>query len=84
MNSPPVKIYSLSTCSHCKDTKRLLKECRVNYDFVDVDLLKKEDLAAVIEEIKKINPRCSFPTIVIGDKVVVGYDEDEIRKALGL
>ncbi|MCJ7617476.1 MAG: glutaredoxin family protein [Desulfobacterales bacterium] len=84
MNSPPVKIYSLSTCSHCKDTKRLLKECSINYDFVDVDLLKKEDLATVIEEIKRINPRCSFPTIIIGDKVIVGYNEEEIRKALGL
>jgi glutaredoxin-like protein NrdH len=84
MGLPPVKIYSLSTCSHCKDAKRLLKECEVNYDFVDVDLLNKDELAAVIEKIRKINPRCSFPTIVIGNKVVVGYDEDEIRKALGL
>jgi len=24
-----VKIYSLSTCSHCKATKRLLDECTV-------------------------------------------------------
>ena len=84
MNSSPVKIYSLSTCGHCKDTKRLLNECSVNYDFVDVDLLKKKDLATVIEKIKKINPMCSFPTIIIGDKVIVGYHEDEIRKALEL
>ncbi|MDY6832466.1 MAG: glutaredoxin, partial [Thermodesulfobacteriota bacterium] len=27
-----VMIYSLSTCGHCKSTKRLLNECGVAYD----------------------------------------------------
>jgi glutaredoxin-like protein NrdH len=38
MPEKPVKIFSLSTCSHCKSTKRLLDECTIQYDFVDVDL----------------------------------------------
>ena len=38
-----VKIYSLSTCNHCKSTKKLLSECTVEYDFVDVDLLEVEE-----------------------------------------
>ena len=79
-----VKIYSLSTCSHCKSSKRLLDECSVKYDFVDVDLLDKEEKEIIVEDIKKLNPRCSFPTIVIGDKVIVGYRENEIREALNL
>ena len=80
----PVKIYSLSTCSHCKSTKKLLDDCRVKYEFEDVDLLKGEERAAILEDVKKWNPRCSFPTIIIGDKVIVGYKEHEIREALGL
>ncbi|MBW1766554.1 MAG: glutaredoxin family protein [Deltaproteobacteria bacterium] len=80
----PVKIYSLSTCSHCKSTKKLLDDCRVKYEFEDVDLLKGEERAAILEDVKKWNPRCSFPTIIIGDKVIVGYKEDEIKEALGL
>jgi len=80
----PVKIYSLSTCSHCKSTKKLLDECQVEYEFEDVDLLEGEERAAILEDVKKINPRCSFPTITIGDKVIVGYKEDEIKEALGL
>ena len=39
----PVKIYSLSTCSHCKATKKFLGECGIQYDFTDVDLLSGEE-----------------------------------------
>jgi glutaredoxin len=56
----------------------------VKYEFTDVDLLDVEERNAILEDIKKWNPRCSFPTIIIGDKVVVGYREDEIKEALGL
>lgn len=79
-----VKIYTLSTCSHCKATKRFLDECHVQYEFEDVDLLQGEERAAILEDVKKLNPRCSFPTILIGDKVIVGYKEEEIKEALGL
>ena len=80
----PVKLYALSTCSHCRSTKQLLNECGVKFECTDVDKLPKEEVAAILEEIKKINERCSFPTIVIGDTVIVGYREKEIREALGL
>lgn len=84
MNEPGTKLYSLSTCSHCKSVKRFLSECKVHYDFVDVDDLEGEERKLIIEDIKKLNPRCSFPTIVIGETVIVGFQEDKIREALGL
>jgi len=80
----PVKLFTLSTCSHCKATKKLLDDCRVKYEFTDVDLLDGEERAAILEDVRELNPRCSFPTIIIGDKTIVGYREDEIREALGL
>ncbi len=79
-----VKLYTLSTCSHCKATKRLLDKCTVKYEFTDVDLLKGQEQKTVLEEIKKLNKKCVFPTIIIGDKVIVGHKEEEIKKALGL
>lgn len=82
--NPSVMVYTLSTCSHCRATKEFLDACAVKYEFTDVDLLSIEERNAVVEDIKRINPRCSFPTIIIGDKVVVGYRQDEIREALGL
>ncbi len=79
-----IKVYTLSTCGHCRTTKKFLDDCRVQYEFEDVDLLKGEERAAILEDIKQLNPRCSFPTIIIGDRVIVGFKEDEIREAIGL
>ena len=81
---PEVKMYTLSTCSHCKAAKKFLDDCTVKYEFTDVDILSGEERAAVLEDVKKLNPRCSFPTTVINDQVIVGFQEDKIRKALGL
>jgi len=80
----PIKIYTLSTCVHCKATKKLLNDCAVTYEFTDVDLLSDEEITAVLEEIKKFNPECSFPTIIIGNEVIIGFEETQIRQALGL
>ncbi len=79
-----VKIYTLTTCSHCKATKRFLDECSVQYDFTDVDMLKGEERQAILDDVRKLNPRCSFPTIIIGEKVIVGFKENEIKEALGI
>ncbi|MCG6894226.1 MAG: glutaredoxin family protein [Desulfobacteraceae bacterium] len=84
MSEPNVKLYTLSTCSHCKSTKKLLNECTVKYEFVDVDLLEGDERKAILADVKKFNPKCSFPTIIIGDKVIVGHKEDQIKEALGL
>jgi glutaredoxin-like protein NrdH len=80
----PVKMFTLSTCSHCKATKKFFDDCAVKYEFTDVDLLDREERTAILEDVRKWNPRCSFPTIIIGDKVIVGFREDEIKEALGL
>ncbi len=84
MKQCEVKLYSLSTCSHCKDTKEFLTQCGVNYDCVDIDKLDPEQRKIFLEKIKKLNPECTFPTIVIGDKVVVGFKKDEIKEDLGI
>jgi len=79
-----VKVYSLSTCSHCKDTKEFLKQCRVDYECVEIDTLDPEKRRKFLEEIKRLNPQCSFPTVVAGDKVIVGFKQDELKEALGI
>ncbi len=82
MKECDIKLYALSTCIHCRNTKEFLNDCGVNYDCVEVDKLDKEERNAVLEEIKKINPSCSFPTLIIGDKVIVGFRKEEITEAL--
>ena len=84
MSQPNVTIYSLSTCSHCKATKKFLGECTIKYEFIEVDKLEGDERKAIIADVKKFNPRCSFPTIIIGDTVIVGYKEKDIKEALGM
>ncbi len=79
-----VKMYTLSTCSHCKSTKKFFDQCAVKYESIDVDLLDEKERIAILEDIKKWNPQCSFPTIIIGDRVIIGYREAEIKEALEL
>jgi glutaredoxin-like protein NrdH len=77
-----VILYALSTCVWCRKTKQLLEQLGVEYDFVDVDLLQGEDRSRVTEEVKTLNPRCSFPTLAVNDQCIVGYDEQKIKEAL--
>ena len=84
MDQPKVFLYALSTCGHCRNAKKLLDDNGIRYDFIDVDLLPREELKTVLEEVAKYNPQRSFPTILIGDKVIVGDRELEILEALGL
>lgn len=76
-----VLIYTLSTCSWCKKTKRLLKDLKVAYDYIDVDLEDMEEQDRLELIIMKFNPRASFPTIVINDtESINGYQPKEIKE----
>ncbi|MFA5072889.1 MAG: glutaredoxin family protein [Nitrospirota bacterium] len=79
-----VKLYTLSTCSHCTRTKRFLRENGVEMEFQDVDLLTGAEREQIMNEVRKLNPDCTFPTICIGDIVIVGFDEKKLREALSL
>lgn len=82
MNEKKVLIYSLSTCGHCRDTINFVAQKGVEFSFIDIDLLEKSQRKEVLEELKRINPECTFPTTVIQGKTVVGYDESELEEAL--
>ncbi|TDA38448.1 MAG: glutaredoxin family protein [Candidatus Methanomethylicota archaeon] len=78
-----VFVYTLSTCAWCKKTKQFLKDKDVEYEYVDVDLLSKEDLEKVKAEIASRGAQLLFPLIVIDDKVIItGFREDQISGAL--
>lgn len=78
------KLYTLSTCMHCKATKQFLKKHGIDYDYVDVDKLNGKEKEEVRSELFKISGGLRFPTIVVGKKVIVGFYEDKLREALGL
>ncbi len=83
MPSDDIKLYALSTCGHCRDCKALLAELGCNYTCIDVDQLEPAARKAMLAEIQKVNPRISFPTLIVGDKVIVGFKKEEIQEILG-
>ena len=83
-NKPKIRLYTLSTCSHCTRTKHFFEENGIAVEFTDVDLLSGEERERVMDEVRKLNPDCSFPTICINEFVVVGFNEEKLRNALDL
>lgn len=81
-----VTMYTISTCGFCKAAKAFLREHDIPFEFIDIDLLDQEEKRSVLKEARAIanKDRLSFPTIVIGDTVIIGFKEYEVRKALGL
>jgi glutaredoxin len=78
-----IMLYALSTCVWCRKTKGLLDNLGVEYNYIDVDLLEGEEKNKATEDVKKLNPRCSFPTLAIDDQCIVGFDEQKIMEAVG-
>ena len=80
-----VMLYALSTCPWCRKAKQLLNEMGVAYDYIDVDHLEGKDREDTLNAIRKWNPACSFPTIVINNEnCIIGFKEDDIKRALEL
>jgi len=80
--SKNVTVYALSTCIHCKHCKDYLDERGQAYECIYVDRLGGEERTEAMAAVRKANPVMSFPTVIVEDKVIVGFDKDELEKAL--
>jgi glutaredoxin-like YruB-family protein len=74
-----VKIYTTSMCPYCKMAKDFLKEYKVKFEEINLENNQK----AVDEMIEKSN-QTGVPVLDINGKIVVGFDIEEIKKALKL
>lgn len=80
-NIGEVMLYALSTCQWCSKTKALLKSLKIEFYYVDADLLDKKDEEELHALFGQMNLDMNFPVIIVNDKnVIVGYQEDKIRK----
>ncbi len=77
-------VYALSTCPYCKRTKRFLDSHKIEYEVVDVDLLDDAKQDEVMDKVEKMTGRRSFPVVIIGKEIIVGHDEEKLKKALNL
>lgn len=83
-SKPGIKVFAVSTCSHCRALMEFLAEHDFPFDYVYVDELLGSERREVIKEVKTVNKRCSFPTTLIGETAVIGFKVEEFKEALGL
>ncbi len=79
-----VKLYGLSTCPYCRMTKKYLASNDVEFDLLEVDLLEGQEREDAIATVKEISGGKSFPVVVIGDEVIVGFNKVRIKELLSL
>jgi glutaredoxin len=64
--------------------KQLLAHTGISHEIIEMDLLDEPERNLMLAELKKDNPRGSFPTIVINGRVILGNDSKAIMEALYL
>lgn len=84
MNSKNIILYSLTTCGFCLNIKKMLDDLKVTFTLIQADALEGEDKKQVMRDLRRVNPKCSFPTVVVDDEVVVGYKVQEIKEKIGI
>jgi glutaredoxin-like protein NrdH len=80
---PPIKVFALSTCPYCRQARAFLDENGVVYDVVEVDKLSGTERADAIGEVERLSGGTSFPVVVVGDEVIVGYNKSRIQQLIG-
>ena len=80
---PTVKVFSTETCPWCFRVKDFLKENNISFEDIDVST-DRESAKQMIQA----SGEMGVPQIWVGSgekkKVIVGFDESALKKALGL
>ncbi len=84
MIEPRVRIYSLSTCVHCKALRDMLYQHDISFEMIDIDLLPREERQQFLNDIAAYNPQKTFPVVIVNDKAIVGFQKKLIMEELGV
>jgi len=79
MTLAKVKIYTTPSCVYCKMTKEFFHKNNVEYEEKNV----ATDTAARDEMIQK-SGQLGVPVIDVGGKIIIGFDQPQLKEALGL
>lgn len=74
-----VKVYTTSTCPWCIKTKEFLKAHNVKYEEVNVGVNEKAR-----DEMFEKSGQFGVPVTDANGTIIVGYDKEALKKALGL
>ncbi len=76
-------MYALTTCQHCRNTRKFLDEMNAEYTCIYLDEFNSTQRHELMEIVRTYNPRGTFPTILFPNgKVIVGYRRQLLQEAL--
>ncbi|MCK5615715.1 glutaredoxin family protein [Candidatus Pacearchaeota archaeon] len=78
-DKPKVIVYSTDACPWCHKAKDFLKEKGIEFEDVNVGT----DQARAQEMVEK-SGQTGVPVIIVGDKVMVGFNKPELMKLLDI
>lgn len=79
MTQKTVRIYTTPTCPYCAMAKDFLKQNKIKYEEIDVS--ENEDAA---NEMIEKSGQMGVPVIEIDGDIIVGFDKEALKRALGL
>ncbi len=72
-------IYSTSTCPHCVQAKKFLKEHGI--EFKDINVQENKEKA---KEMVEKSGQIGVPVIDIDGEIVVGFDKEKLKRLLDI
>ncbi|MEM4703175.1 MAG: glutaredoxin family protein [Candidatus Pacearchaeota archaeon] len=79
MQQHKIKVYSTPSCPWCHIAKNFLKEH--GFEFQEINVAEDEKAA---EEMIKKSGQMGVPVIEIDDQIIIGFNEQKIKKILGI
>ena len=76
---PQIKVYSTPSCPYCQLLKQFLEDKGIKFQTIDVSQDKKAQDYIVAK-----TGKMAVPVTEIGDKIITGFEKEEILKTLGL
>lgn len=76
---PKIVVFTTPTCSWCRRTKQYLQS--KGYRFREVDVSRDQ---AAARDVVRMTGQMGVPVVLIGSRPVVGFNQAEIDRLLGL
>ncbi len=83
LNHKDIQVFSLTTCMWCRKLKRFLNDKKLQYKYLDLDKVDRQDKAKILEYLeKKFNTRVNFPFITCENNFLCGFNPVQIDNFL--
>lgn len=76
------RVYSATWCGYCTKLKAWLRSSGIPHSITEVDRLPAPQRAMAVAEMRRAAGRAAYPTTIVGQAVIVGYNPEAIAAAV--